>query len=188
MASASSGLGSLSQAARGKKLRTARGVLLFVGILTIVVNAVLFTVVESQIDKEIEKEKQALRQRGLIADPGEVQKVRAQAIRITRLVQGVAIGLGVVFVILGIIVKQFPVGATLTGLVLYIGAAAVFGMIDPATLLTGLIIKVFIVVTLIYSLQAALAYQREEREARMAAFQSDTPVWPGVGIDGQQAE
>ena len=69
---------------------------------------------------------------------------------------------------LGVYVKKFPVPATITGLVLYLGANAVFGLMDPTTLARGLIIKIFIIIGLFKAVQAAIAYQREsERESTL---------------------
>jgi hypothetical protein len=166
------GLGSLAQSARGKQLKTARGILLVIGGLTIVANFVFFAMIESQIDQEIQKEVQNLRARGLVANQIEIAKVRESAIRVARLVQGVAIFLGVVFVVFGFLVQSYPVPITITALVLYVGAAAVFGLLDPTTLLQGLIMKVIIVVALAKSIQAALAY---ERERQTMAMQSELP-------------
>jgi hypothetical protein len=166
MASESSGLESLAQAARLKKLRTARGLLLFIGILTVVVNAVMFGIIEKQIDEQIEKEIAKVRQQGMIVDQAKVEEVRSTAIRVARVVQGAAIALGVVFVFLGIMVYRYPVPVTVTALILYIGATAVFGLLDPATLATGLIVKIIIVIALIHSLRTAVAYQQEAQAAR----------------------
>lgn len=165
MASESSGLESLAQAARLKKLRTARGLLLFIGILTVAVNAFMFTQIEKQIDEEIDKEIAKVRQQGMIVDQAKVEEVRSMAVRIARVIEGAAIALGVVFVFLGIMVYRYPVPVTVTALILYIGATAVFGLLDPATLASGLIIKIIIVIALIHSLQTAVAYQQESQAA-----------------------
>jgi hypothetical protein len=159
-------LGSLAQAARGKKLGEARGILLFIGILTIIANGVLLALARDQIKKEIDKE--VLKAGGPAnVDPAQVKQAEDQAFALVALVNGVAIGLGVLFVVFGIIVKRFPVPITIISLVLYIGAGLGFAALNPASLAQGLIIKIIIVVALIRSIQAALAYEREEREARL---------------------
>jgi hypothetical protein len=167
MSSDSSGLGSLSQEARSSQLGTARGILLFIGVLTVAANAFFYTQIEKQVDEELNKQVQALRGQGMIADPVELKKIRESAIQIAKLIQGGAVLLGVVFIIMGVMVKQYPVPITITALVLYIGATAIFGFIEPSSLIRGIIIKVIIVVALAKSVQTALAYQREQDAARM---------------------
>ena len=44
-------------------------------------------------------------------------------------------------------------------------------MISPESLLQGIIIKIFIVVGLVKSVQAAIAYQRQEREGAAVSTQ-----------------
>jgi hypothetical protein len=43
-------------------------------------------------------------------------------------------------------------------------------MIDPMTLLQGIIIKIFIVIGLVKAVQAALAYERERKAAAALEF------------------
>jgi hypothetical protein len=124
---------------------------------------------ESQINNEIENEIRKLGP-GMVADQQVVAQVREEALRIAYLFNGVGIALGVIFVILGMCVHLAPVPMTATSLVLYIGAAAVYGFLDPSTLVQGIIIKVIIVVALIKALQAAVAYQREIDRANSAAY------------------
>ena len=143
-------LGSLSQSARQKQLKSARTILLFIGILTLVVNGFVIATAKSSVEKQA----QVLQQQGFIVD---IDK----AVQITQLVAGGAAALGIVFIVFGVIVNKFPVPITISALVLYIGAAAVFALIDPTTLLQGLIIKIVIIVGLVKSVSAALAYQKE---------------------------
>lgn len=179
MASDSPDLGSLSQAARGKQLRTARGILLFIGVLTVVANGIFFAIAESQVDKALDEEVQQARRQGMMVDQVKLKEIRADAIRFVKLLQGVGIALGVVFIIFGFLVYSYPVPITITSLILYIGAGAVFGAIDPGTLLQGIIIKIIIIVALAKSIQAALAY---ERERQASAMQTN---FPGGGF-GQE--
>jgi hypothetical protein len=170
MANGISNLGSLAQSARQKQLKVARYILLFVGILTVLVNVAQFAMIESQVDDLINKEVQGLHQRGMVEDQATVAKVRAQSVRFSQIIAGVAVALGVVFVVFGLVVNRFPVPITITSLVLYVGAAAVFGLIAPATLLQGIIVKVIIVIALAKSIQAAIAYEREKAAAPTAAM------------------
>jgi hypothetical protein len=158
-----SDLGSVAQSARLKQLHTARGILLFVGILTVVMNFGDLMAIESTVDAAIKKEVDGLRARGLVADQSQVAKSRADVIRLAMLIDGTAIGLGVLFIVFGLMLKQFPVPITILSLVLYVGATAVFGLLVPMTLFPGIIFKLIVIVALAKSIQAALAYEREKQ-------------------------
>jgi hypothetical protein len=114
------------------------------------------------VDAVINKEIAALRAKGMVENPAEVAKIRAQSIRVTQLLSGALIALGVLFIIFGLIVQRYPVPITVTSFVLYVGAAAVFGYWDPATLMAGLIFKVIVVAVLIKAIASAIAYQKAE--------------------------
>ena len=83
---------------------------------------------------------------------------------------GALIGLGVLYIVMGMFVKQYPVPLTIAALVLYIGSAAVFAILDPATLASGIIVKILIIVGLAKAVQAALAYERERKALIAAEF------------------
>jgi hypothetical protein len=157
-----SSLGSLSQAARHKQLNTARGILIVVGILTVLINVASFAIINSQVDDIIKNQVNELHKKGMQEDPASVTAYRSQVIRISQLFAGGAVALGVVFIILGCLVKKYPIPSTVIGMVLYIGSNALFGYLDPETLVKGLIIKIIIVVVLAKSIQAAIAYQRDQ--------------------------
>ena len=159
------GLGNLAQAARTKRLKQARGILLFVGILTIIGNIVFLALARSQVKDALDKEEQKLRGQGMVVDQAKRQQVEDQQILLIYAIHGVAIALGVLFVVFALIIYRFPVFATVTSLVLYIGAAVVFGLLHPPSLAAGLIIKIIIVIALVKAVQAALAFERERAEA-----------------------
>ena len=171
-----SNLGSLAQTARRKHLRQARVALIAVGILTILVNAVMFLMAERMVDAEIQKE---LRNAGpgAAVDQAEVNNIRTTYVRAQQLVAGGTVLLGVVFIVLGVVVDRYPVGATATGLALYIGAVVIFAVLegDPAAIGRGIIIKVIIIVALVKALQAGIAYQKEQQQAGMTALPGNVP-------------
>ena len=146
-------LGSLAQSARAKSLKSARGLLIAIGVLTAAANAFFFAMARNRVQNEVVK----LQGQGKIVDPQAVET----AIRTTQLFAAASIALGVLFVVFGLIVQKFPVPITVTGLVLYIGAAVVFGLLDPTQLARGIIVKIIIVAALAKAIQAALAYERE---------------------------
>jgi hypothetical protein len=165
-------LGSLAQAARGKQLNQARGILIAIGILTIVLNAIFLALARDQVEKEAEAEiaKQGGRGR-VVINEAQFKQAKEEAVQFVIIANSVAIFLGVLFVIFGLIVKTFPVPVTVLSLVIYIGAVLVFGVLDPRTLGAGIIWKIIIVVALVKAIQTALAYEREKRE--QPAFTSE---------------
>jgi len=162
------GLGSLTQAVRSKQLNSARTVLLVVGVLSLLVNVGFVFMAETLVDKQYESELSKLREQGMDIDQDKVAELRAQDIRALRLLNGAGAVLGLVFIFLGLNVKKYPVPMTITGLVLYLGSAAVFGYLDPSTLARGWIIKGVIVVSLFKAIQAAIAYEKEDNRETFA--------------------
>jgi hypothetical protein len=132
------GLGSLAQASRGQQLKSARTTLIAIGALTVVVNLIFMVLLPAQLPI---------------------------AMGFAMSIQGVFVVLGAVFIVCGLLVKQFPVASTLTALVLYIVSALAMAALDPTMLARGIIIKIIIVVALVKAVQAAFAYQREMQTA-----------------------
>ncbi len=152
--------GSLAQAARSKELKRARNILVIIGILTVVANGIYASKAKTDVDKVIDKQVAEVRAKGMVVDTEQVNRVRTSAVRITYLVHGGATLLGVAFIVLGFMVKSFPVPATILGLILYLAGAAIFAYIDPTTLAQGLFFKIIVIVSLFASVKAALGYQR----------------------------
>jgi hypothetical protein len=155
-----SNLGNLAQAARKKQLNVARGILIFVGIVTLAVNGFSFAHAKQETEEVVQQEIRGVQARGQQADPVSVENERSRILRFCQAIYGSAIVVGTILIVLGFLVHRFPIPATVLGLVLYIGGIAVFGYIVPATLAQGIIIRIIIVVALIKSIQAAVAYQK----------------------------
>jgi len=147
-------LGSLGQAARGNQLSSARGILMIVGLLTLAINGFIFVNVRKGVDDEINK----LLQQGLLVDQATVAGVVLE----NQIIYGVGVVLGIVFITLGGVVYKSPVLCVVSGLVLYVAANIGFGLLDPASIASGIIVKVLIVMGLVKSLQSALAYNSEK--------------------------
>jgi hypothetical protein len=157
-------LGSLAQTARLRQLNVARGILLFIGILTILVNGISMFAIRGAIEKEVDRElaKQGLSR--IMADQVKLKELEDNAVVIPMLITGSAVLLGVLFVVFGLIVKRYPVPITITSLVLYVAATLLFGVLNPPSLAAGAVIKIVIIVALAKAIQSALAYEREARE------------------------
>jgi hypothetical protein len=158
--SESSELGSLGQAARGNQLKSARWIMIAVGVLSLIVNGILVANVQNEINSQIAE----LARQGMVADPSEVESVRFQ----NQMTYGIGAALGAVFIVLGIAVYRFPVICTVLGLVLYVGSIIGFAVIAPASLAQGLIIKILITVALAKSVSSAIAYQKDKDLADIA--------------------
>lgn len=155
-------LGSLAQKARGKKLKQARGILLFIGILTVLFNGGLLffvpSMVETTINSEVAKQGGPAR-----VDPVRVQQVRAELLMLNYGISGTFFAMGVLFVIFGMLVYRFPLTSTITSLVLYLLATAAMAVINPIVLATGSIIRIIIIVALAKSIHSAYVYEKERR-------------------------
>ena len=125
-------IGQLGQNARKKQLKSARWIMIIIGLLTLGLN-------------------------GFLATQAQAQDIQLMA--------GAGIFIGVIFIVLGIMVYQFPVPCTIAGLTLYVLANAGFAIVNPMSLTSGIVIKVFIVIGLAKSVGSALAYKREEDAA-----------------------
>ncbi len=165
-------LGSLSQSARQNQLKGARITFIIIGLLTLLMNGFLLFQSEKEIDEAINSEIAAMGP-GMVVDQDELKKARQQALDTVRLIYGSATALGAVFIALGIFIYAAPVPIVITGLVLYIASAAIYGLISPETLARGAVIKIIIIVTLVKSVQAAFAYQKE-RDMELASLPGNT--------------
>jgi hypothetical protein len=149
-------LGSLAQSARLKHLNAARWTLIVIGVLTILVNGFLLFSAREELVGELRKQK---------IDMANVNRNEFDnVLLLVRLIYIIGITLGAIFIVLGLLVKVYPVPITIIALVLYIVAAVGFGVLNPQSLRQGWIIKIIIVVALAKAIQAAFAYQRELAE------------------------
>ena len=168
------GLGSLSQATRYKQLSSARKILWAVGIITILANGFIMAMAETLVEKEIERQESQLRRQGLVAEDEAIEEFRSTAVASTMVTSGIGVALGIVFIILAVNVNKYPVPTTITGLVLYLGATAVYALLDPSTLTKGWFIKILVIAGLFKAIQAAIAFQKEEDRELASHMSMDT--------------
>jgi hypothetical protein len=163
------GLGRLAQSARSTRLTGARNLMLFVGGLTVLVN--LFFLV--QVEREGRRIAADLRYKidSVIYAPqglGDLWHEYYQnddAMRLSRLVNGGAIVVGLAFLVCAAKIRRAPVPATITALCLYLGATAIPAAFSTEILLQGLIPKVIVMLALMRAVGTALAYQKENSAA-----------------------
>src|SRR3954466_13063169 len=113
-------LGSLAQAARGKHLRQIRGLLIAIGLLSVVVYIVLLATdrerVTDLVDKEIRKQAGPFVQ----VDQAKRQDFIETVIRVDKIIFSIGIGLGVLYLIFAAVVHLYPVPVTVLALVIYV--------------------------------------------------------------------
>jgi hypothetical protein len=156
------GLGSLARSARGKQLKQARTILFVVGVMQIIGSIIFISLAPGQIKQALDAEITKAGGPGRV-DPAAVQQVEANALRITQIVNGGFLLMGVLFIVFGFILPMYPVPVAVTSLVVFLGAQVIVALFNPASLAQGIIIKAIFVVALAKAVQAALADQRERR-------------------------
>lgn len=160
---------SLATSARSQELKKARGILWFVGILTLLFQGFLFSNARNELDQvmnaELGKNGASLAQVQALpeAQRAEFDKEYASAFGKVRLIYGAGIALGVIFILCALSVDRKPVAATVTGLVLYLGSIAVQVALVPESIVQGIIVKILIIGGLISSVKAALVIEKERR-------------------------
>lgn len=150
--------------ARGKGLRNARAIMLVIGGLAVAANGYYFASAERDVQAQIDREIRELPS-GFVADPVKVAAIKGRAVRANRLNSAGGLVLGLLFLGCAALVTRHPVPVTITSLVAYVGGNAAFGFIDPTTVLSGLVIKVVIVVGLAKAVHAAIAHRMEAADA-----------------------
>jgi hypothetical protein len=74
--------------------------------------------------------------------------------------------LGIIFLLLGWWSTRKPVAALISGLSLFVALQVLNMIIDPTTIIKGIILKVFVIIYLIRGLQAALEAGRNSKELK----------------------
>lgn len=158
-AGASKPLGSLAQAARGNEIKQAQRILIVIGLLTLGVNGFMLYNLPQEVQQVLAKNQIPG------ANPAEI---RATLTMMGYLIYGGAAALGLLFVIFGVVIHRFPVAITVTSLVLYLLATAIFALLSPATLAAGIIVKLVIIYALFRAILAARAYSSHTQKPALA--------------------
>ena len=121
-----------------KKMKSARGALLAVAIIQVVVGFFLYAI--------------------LADEAGKPNSLMTKADLNIMLV--VILVIGAIYFGLWVWAKSAPFPAALTGLILYVTLWLGQGVMDPASLVQGILIKIIIVAVLIKAVQAGLEYRK----------------------------
>jgi hypothetical protein len=151
-------LGSLAQAVRWIELKRTQRILILVGLWTMAVNGFALFSLPNQIER-------AIRQKQIA--PNDVALFQRWATISGYLIYGLPALSGLLFVVLGCLIKQFPVTSIITSLVLYIFATAAISLLFPETMVQGLIVKLIIIYILIRAINTARAFRDQEQQADM---------------------
>jgi hypothetical protein len=150
----SSGPGSLAHSARVKHLNQARRIMIVLGLALLLIHG--FNLINAKNEVRDEQKN------------GPVGIDEDVLVIVVQVVYGTFALLGLAFIVLGLVVRRFPIAATTLALALYVGFNGFLALLDPAALLGGIIFKIIVIVFLVKALLAAIAYQREQREAAEA--------------------
>lgn len=115
-------------------LGTAQITMILVGLLSIALNGFLLFNAPNEVAE--------------VMKGGDVGMSQESLLQYVQIFYGGFIAVGVAMLILGALIYQFPVFCPLAGLILYILAIVVSGILNPMSLVKGLIVKVLVIIAL----------------------------------------
>jgi hypothetical protein len=147
------GLKSLGQEARKSSLNKARWIMIILGVLMLAFNIWGVFYIEQEVQNAV--------RRGMMVNHSIIQQLK--------IITYISIGIGALFIVMGIMVHQFPIPFTITALVLYLLGQVIMFVYNPESLanVVAWAIRIAIIAGLWQSIQAAIAY---EKERKMAAY------------------
>jgi flagellar basal body-associated protein FliL len=156
----------MGMAVRLKQMNRLRIILIMVGVLLLATHVGPLLTVHSQAESAVEEE---AREQGVPLaqmEPAAKAKKIEQYVKIGTIFYLAMIGIGLLYVVFGLIVHKFPVPVAVLALVLFISLQAIFITLDPSNIYRGLIIKVLILVALVGGVSTAISYQNKLAEER----------------------
>jgi len=149
-----SALKSLAQSAREKQLSTARILLFIIGVIQIGISSFeMITLVND------------------FGNAGQIQQfapqLQADIFRV-QIIVGLFLCAGVTYLILGALVKKYPLPCTILGLVIFLLVQVVAAINNPLAIWQGIIFKVAFLVSFISAIKAARAYEAERAQESFA--------------------
>lgn len=146
----STGLGDLANFVRKGILKQSRIALAVVGVLTLGFATYKYVQLQGEIDE---------------AGP-LLREAFASEIAEANLIFYLTMAVGVLFLGLAAFVYRYPLFCTLSGLVIYVAAILISGIVDPSTLYQGIIMRVAIVAVLINGVKTAIVYSKELKKEK----------------------
>jgi ascorbate-specific PTS system EIIC-type component UlaA len=142
------------QALRTRELKSARIILIVVGVIQLLFGAYSLFNLRAEFDKAVAAEVKT-QGPGYVVDPELADAAFEEQKGTLYAANSVPLALGLVFIILSLFVYRHPVGVTLTGLILFILAHLGDAIVDPSSLLKGIILKVVFISILWKAYQSA---------------------------------
>jgi len=166
-----SSLGSLSQSVRSKNLKSARVALVIAFIVLLVQAGLEYATLGIQADEIVRKELAPLPPGAVAAK--DIQERKDAIIRAASLICIGIVGMALIFLVLAILVKRYPLFCTVGGLILYIGYCLIIAFLIVMggegegesifkALYAGILWKVIIIVGLVKGIRSAVAYHHEQ--------------------------
>jgi len=159
-------VGSLAQSARFKRLKIARRILLTVGILTVGFNLLVFSIIGLRVDRSLDALVAGLTHHGHPVDGAKLERLKGSETRAAQLMTLGVMAVGMFYIVLSCVIKTFPVLATISALVIYVGTTIVFTILAPKlpsiyqlSDFISIALKLAIIVALFKAVQAAMGYQ-----------------------------
>jgi hypothetical protein len=164
--SKTSGLGSLTQAHREKKIKQARVCLFIVAGVLVLEGLIGAILLKDQLRTAVDVE---LKKMGLtrdMVDQAELQKQEKIMVAAGWVIIGGVFVLAALYIVFALLVKSYPVPITVIGLVLYIVFDLALAALNPEKagqiLFGGILIKAIVIFGLIGGIKAAIAYEKEK--------------------------
>jgi hypothetical protein len=143
-----------NQSVWNKELKSARTILIVVGVLQLIFGAFYLTQAREEFDKGLEA---AVKARGpnLVVDRVEADRLFEENKGLVYGLGSFPLVLGVFFLVMAAIVSRFPVGVTLTSLIVFIVAHVATAVVDPSQIASGIVLKIIFIVILVKAYKSA---------------------------------
>lgn len=152
-ASASVSLSPQKQAIWTKELKSARTILIVVGVLQILFGLFYLTQVKSQVEEASRKE--IASSPGYVFDQQKFDEEFEKEKPMMYALASVPLVVGVFFLIMSALVFKFPVGVTLASLIVFVLVHLADAIYDPTAIARGIILKIIFLVVLWKAYQSA---------------------------------
>ena len=178
LGSTGSSLGNLADSVRKKSLRNARGALILAGVLQLLQAGLESVSAESQAEKALREQVRQMYGGNAQIDSVKFNEAKAAIVRFVYMFSAGLVVVGVVFFGLAAIVLKYPAGATIAGMTIYLGSMAGMAVLNPLTLISGLIWKIVVIASLYSGIKAGVALQKKQKEDEAARMNAAFPPPP----------
>lgn len=144
------------QAIYTKELKSARTILIIVGVIQVIFGIYYLTQVRETFDEAAAAEVKAMGP-GYTLDPALLEQAWLDSKGKMYAASAVPLLLAVFFFVMAALVYKRPVGITLASLIVFVLAHVADAVVDPATIVKGILIKIIFVVILLKAYQSAKA-------------------------------